>query len=237
MKQPISKPLILFIGICLFGFQSCTARVNKITYEATIEKAFGHYLYLRNGNEIKIVSLLGVYIPHPWDENYREDLQTNIRQFVEGKNVKVETVVKAHAWGYPKHDQVKIYIDGTNLNQLLLMDGMAFLNENYWNKKEKEYYRNLEADAKRSSKGVWKYINELKVLAVRRRDWQYTHAPGCPHVRGISDEDLIKYYTPLFFQHEGIMKEVYCEFSMKIWREQEKRQELLKEKFEEGKYL
>lgn len=232
MKQSLSRPLILFIGLSLFVFQSCKAQANKVTYEARIEKVLGHYLYLRNGDTLKIISLLGAYIPLPWDENYREDLQTNVRQLVEGKTVKVETVVKAHAWGYPKHDQVKIYIDKTNLNRYLLIEGTAFFNEDYWDKKEKEEYRQLEDLAKKNMKGIWKNIDKLKILSVRRKDWQYTHAPGCPHTQNLPDEELIKYYVPLSFQKEAIVEEVTCEFSVKIWREQEKKRKSRKEKYQ-----
>lgn len=222
--------LIVFVVNAIF-FQGCKIQPRSRSYDVKIERALGHYLYFENGVAVKTVSLLGVYIPLPWDENYHEDLQANIRQLVEGKNVEIETVVEAHSWGYPKYDQVKVYIKGENLNRYLLKEGMAFFNEDYWDKEEKNEYRELESVAKKNMKGIWRYTDQLKIISVRRKDWQYTHAPGCPHVKDVPDAELIKYYFPLSFQKEAIVEEVTCEFSMKIWHKQEEERKVRKENY------
>ena len=181
----------LLLTIVLFA--GCNAK-DRENYEAKVTKVWGRQILLDNGRK---VGLIGIYIPQADDVNYIPELQANIISLLEGKQVKVQLVLPKHLNGYPKLDLAKVYLNNMQLNEFLLKNGKAFFYEDYWDKKEKEYFRKLENEAKEKKIGLWKHKEKLKPLLIRNINWRRAYSPDCKYVIDIPKEQRIEYFTPL----------------------------------------
>ncbi|MBN1688013.1 MAG: thermonuclease family protein [Candidatus Omnitrophica bacterium] len=188
----------------LFSFLTFSALVlaacsRKPTLEemetVTVEKMMGRYLQLSGE---RVVGLVGVYIPLYGEANFREEFYKEIAREILHQEVKLRILEKKHSVGYPYVDLAEIYFPGgENINHELLRTGLAFFNEDHWDKNEKEEYRALEDQARRERLGLWEDPDKLEVMFIRPRNGRFIHFPDCPHVRDLKPEDRVDYYAPV----------------------------------------
>lgn len=193
--------------LVMFG---CSQTNIKDEYIATIKKVWGPELMLSNEQHVWLV---GAYVPDSRDVNYSPELWEGIRRSLEGKEVKIKVVVKKHPLAYPQLDLVKVFLDDNSIsfNEQLLISGEAFFHEDYWNKEEKEYFRQLEETAKKNHVGLWKNKDRLAVLLVRHKNWRFAYAPECKYAKDIHPDDRVEYYVPLpDAPRQGILTDTDC---------------------------
>jgi len=195
-------------ALCFLSLQ-CGPTQKSSVYRTKVVDVSRQYLLLDKGN--KWVGMVGIYIPDKADVNYLPEVEKEIKEMLIGKSVDIETVERKHSTGYPKADLVKVYLKGELLNEYLLENGKAFFFEDYWDKKEKEKFRQLEVASKKQGIGLWAKKNQFKVLLVRDRHWKNAYAPDCKDAQNIPAKNKIEYFVPIPQPpEEGVLVDLEC---------------------------
>ena len=169
----------------------------------------GHEIVLKKFGE---VTLIGVYLPDNDEPNHFPDFYFELQNKLLNQNVEVKIIKERLEPDDKNKTLVEIYLDGENINKWLLGKGRAFFSEDYWNKSEKEIYRELEKQAKTAKLGIWKDINKLKILAVRHKDQRWAYRPGSLKVESIKEQDRVYYYTEIPYYYHGVDKAYFNEY-------------------------
>ena len=139
--------------------------------------------------------MTGVYIPVAKDLNYREDLVSNIKSLLVGKEIHYKIIEKgSHTKNiYPYYNLVVAYLnnDTESINERLLKSGMAFFDQGYYKGKDK--YFQSEKEAKKKKIGLWQDPGPT-VLYIGSRNWWDFHYPECPEIKKIKEKDKVYYY-------------------------------------------
>ena len=184
-----TKISLFFVVICLL-VAGCS---NKpIMFQSkVVDIKDGNFLVLENQ---QIVDPIGFFIPKG-EENYSPVMDKYLENLILKKKATFKIIAKAKI-DYPKFSLVEVEVDGVNINEKMLEDGMAFFDHGYYPGKEK--FENIEDIAKKKGKGIWIKDGGLKVLYIGSRKWNYFHYADCPEVKQIELEDKIYYY---FYPH------------------------------------
>jgi len=182
------------VGMMLVLIAGCGFMSGDERKPVHISRFMGRYL-LTQGHGT--VAMVGVSIPRPGDVNYVRESFQYAESLLRDQAVEIRTVEKKHKVGYPPVDLVEVFLNGKNINQHLLETGNAFFSEDYWNKKEKEVYKQLEQAAREKGIGIWANQADLTVLFVRDKNGRHAHYPDCAYVKDLLPEDRVNYYTHL----------------------------------------
>jgi len=227
MTVDIRKILITASCVCLVAF-GC-GKADEPLREVKIQGVMGRYLQLEDG---QIVAMVGIFVAPPGEKNFFAKVYQSLHSQLIGKTVQLRTVEEKHHVGYPYVDLVEVFVNGVNLNHHFLEVGIAFFNEDHWNKKEKEVYRELAQKAKNERVGVWVRQGNLEITFLRPKKGRFIHYPDCPHVKNLKWEEAIRYYTPLPRSPFMAARLAYfCDFCRPLFdKEYQKREEAQKVK-------
>lgn len=160
------KSLALTAGLFVFGIQSTLVQANdckpaKIDLVKEVAIVYDASSFLIEND---YVMLTGIHAPTSGKSNRREETGGKLAAQIVGQIIKdnkgkvgLELDALSNQSG---HVLAHVYLpNGRNLAEMLLEQGLGFVNTDLPNTKHVKCYRDAEARARTAKKGIWQYQN------------------------------------------------------------------------------